>query len=113
MAAAKKDSLRVQLLASEITNLVCHLLAHRHLLRCQIFQILATCIQEPCEPQARTIELADDHRCFVAVYRNEISCPQKRNVFLREAERLDVILQLTLQLVLDSFERKFCAVWKI
>merc|ERR1719468_705386 len=63
----------IQLFTCEGTNLVCHFLTHSHLLSGQIFQVLASSIQETRKSQAGAIELANDHRSLMTIHRDEIA----------------------------------------
>merc|ERR1712217_205949 len=106
-------SLRIQLLARKGTDLVRHFLPHGHLLLRKILQIFSACVQESSEPKAGAIELADDHRSFMSIDRDEVCSPQKRDVLLRQTEGRDVVLQLSLQLRLDCLQRKLSRVREI
>merc|ERR1719384_1018492 len=106
-------SLRIQLLTCERTDFVRHFLTHCHLLRGEVGQVFSARIQEPCESQARAIELANDHRRLRTIYGNKVSGPQKGDVLLRQAESLDVVLQFGLQLCLDGLQRQLSRIWEI
>merc|ERR1712228_850176 len=72
----------IQLPPGERTDLVCHLLAHEVLLHGDVLRLLAACVQEAREPQARAVELADDHRGLVLVHGDEVRGPEQRDVLL-------------------------------
>merc|ERR1712217_851627 len=106
-------SLRIQLLARKGTDLVRHFLPHGHLLLRKILQIFSACVQESSKPEAGAIELADDHRSFMSIDRDEVCSPQKRDVLLRQTEGRNVLLQLSLQLRLDCLQRKLSRVREV
>merc|ERR1712217_307656 len=106
-------SLRIQLLARKGTDLVRHFLPHGHLLLREVLQIFSACVQESSKPEAGAIELADDHRSFMSIDRDEVCSPQKRDVLLRQTEGRDVLLQLSLQLRLDCLQRKLSRVREV
>merc|ERR1712217_868916 len=106
-------SLRIQLLARKCADLVRHFLPHGHLLLREILQIFSACVQESSKPEAGAIELANDHRSFMPIDRDEVCSPQKRDVLLRQTEGRDVLLQLSFQLRLDCLQRKLSRIREV